>query len=53
MASDGAEVAAHLRDLDRSRADLLGKAALERVLSEHTYGHRAVQVDEILRERVR
>jgi spore maturation protein CgeB len=53
VARDGAEVAEHLRSLDESRAALLGKAALERVLSEHTYGHRAVQVDQILRERVR
>jgi spore maturation protein CgeB len=53
VARDGAEVAEHLRNLDESRATLLGKAALERVLSGHTYGHRAVQVDQILRERVR
>jgi spore maturation protein CgeB len=53
VAQDGAEVAEHLRGLDESRAALLGKAALERVLSEHTYGHRAVQVDQILRERIR
>ncbi len=32
---------------------VVGKAALERVLSEHTYGHRAEQVDAILRERIR
>jgi len=53
VAADGAEVAAHLRGLDRDRAARLGAAALERVLAEHTYGHRAVQVDAILRERVR
>jgi spore maturation protein CgeB len=52
VAYDGQQVADHLRNLDRSRATLLGKAALERVLSEHTYGHRAVQVDAILRERL-
>jgi spore maturation protein CgeB len=52
VAYDGKQVADHLRELDRSRATLLGKAALERVLSEHTYGHRAVQVDQILRERL-
>jgi spore maturation protein CgeB len=52
VAYDGQQVADHLRELDRSRATLLGKAALERVLSEHTYGHRAVQVDAILRERL-
>jgi spore maturation protein CgeB len=53
VAADGAEVADHLRSLDGERAAQLGKAALERVLSEHTYGHRAVQVDQILRERIR
>ena len=52
VAHDGAEVASHLRALDPSRAALLGKAALERVLSEHTYAHRAAQVDAILRERL-
>jgi spore maturation protein CgeB len=53
VAHDSEEVAAHLRELDPVRAELLGKAALERVLSEHTYAHRAVQVDEILRGRIR
>lgn len=53
VAQDGAEVAGHLRDLGFGRAKLLGRAALERVLSEHTYGHRATQVDAILRERLR
>jgi spore maturation protein CgeB len=52
VARDGAEVADHLRALDESRATLLGKAALERVLSEHTYAHRAIQVDALLRERL-
>jgi len=52
VAYDGQQVADHLRELDPERAAQLGKAALERVLSEHTYGHRAVQVDQILRERV-
>lgn len=53
VARDGAEVAGHLRELDPGRATLLGKAALERVLSEHTYRHRATQVDAVLAERVR
>ncbi len=53
VARDGAEVAEHLRELTPQRAAQLGKAALERVLSEHTYAHRAVQVDQILRERIR
>jgi spore maturation protein CgeB len=53
VARDGAEVAEHLRELDPGRAELLGKAARERVLSEHTYGHRATQVDAVLAARVR
>jgi spore maturation protein CgeB len=53
VAYDGQQVADHLRALDPERAAQLGKAALERVLSEHTYGHRATQVDQILRERIR
>jgi spore maturation protein CgeB len=53
VAHDGAEVADHLRELDPGRAAMLGRAALERVLSEHTYAHRATQVDAVLAERVR
>jgi hypothetical protein len=41
------------RSLDREHATQLGKAAWSGCLSEHTYGHRAVQVDQILRERIR
>ena len=52
VASDGAEVAAHLEALEESRAAAIGSAALERVLAGHTYTHRAVQVDALLRERV-
>lgn len=53
VARDGAEVAAHLQSLEPLRARALGEAAQKRVLAEHTYTHRAAQVDEILRERVR
>jgi spore maturation protein CgeB len=53
VAYDGQEVADHLRDAGPRARHQLGKAALERVLSEHTYGHRAVQVDQILRDRIR
>ncbi len=52
VAADGAEVSAHLDSLDPERAAALGSAALERVLAGHTYTHRAVQVDALLRERV-
>jgi spore maturation protein CgeB len=48
VARDGAEVAEHLRALDGARARRVGQAALRRVLSEHTYAHRALQVEAAL-----
>jgi spore maturation protein CgeB len=48
VARDGQEVAGILADLDPARARAIGDAALERVLAEHTYAHRAVQLEEIL-----
>ena len=50
-AGDGSEVAALLADLSRERAQAIGRAARERILSEHTYAHRGVQVDALLRGR--
>lgn len=48
VASDGAEVAAHLESLTAERAVALGRAALERVLAEHTYTQRAEAVERAL-----
>ena len=48
VASSGEEVAEKLRDLDPGRARRIGQAARRRVLSEHTYAHRAAQVESIL-----
>jgi spore maturation protein CgeB len=48
VARDGAEVAAHLRDLTPERARRIGEAARRRVLAEHTYAHRAAQVETVL-----
>lgn len=48
VARDGAEVAELLRGLSAERARRTGAAALKRVLAEHTYAHRAEQVDHIL-----
>ena len=48
VATGGAEVAEHLRALDRDRAREIGDAARGRVLSEHTYAQRAEQVEAIL-----
>jgi spore maturation protein CgeB len=51
IARDGSEVRDVLRSLTRDRAGEIGRAALQRVLSEHTYTHRAVQVNAILNGR--
>ncbi|MBA4136256.1 MAG: hypothetical protein C0518_02935 [Opitutus sp.] len=52
VAHDAAEVAAHLDGLTRERAVAIGRAALRRVLSKHTYAHRAAQFDELLGRRM-
>ncbi len=48
VAHDGAEVAALLAALTPERARAIGRAALARVLAEHTYDHRAVLVERLL-----
>jgi spore maturation protein CgeB len=48
VASDGDAVVAHLADLTPERARALGGAAHRRVLAEHTYVHRAVEVEYVL-----
>lgn len=48
VARDGAQVAEHLRELTPERARRIGEAARRRVLAEHTYAHRAAQVESIL-----
>jgi spore maturation protein CgeB len=48
VAADGAEVAASLCSLDPVRASAIGAAARERVLAEHTYRHRAAQLEAVL-----
>jgi len=48
VARDGVEVAEHLRDLTPARARAIGSTARERLLREHTYAHRAEQVEAIL-----
>lgn len=50
VADDGEQVAAHVAGLTRARAGEIGAAARERVLREHTYAHRAEQVEAILLE---
>ncbi|MHB9027851.1 MAG: CgeB family protein [Candidatus Latescibacterota bacterium] len=48
VAGSGEEVAWRLRDLTPERAGEIGGNALKRVLGEHTYSHRAAQVESIL-----
>jgi spore maturation protein CgeB len=48
VAETGAEVADRLGRLTRSQADRLGAAAQRRILAEHTYDHRAAQVEALL-----
>jgi len=45
VARDGAEVAELLRGLSREQSRRIGQAALQRVLGEHTYAHRAAAVE--------
>lgn len=48
LARGGADVAEHLAALDPQRARAIGAAALKRVLAEHTYAHRASQLESVL-----
>ena len=48
VAADGDAVADYLTWLDSAQARALGEAALRRILAEHTYQHRAVQLQKIL-----
>jgi spore maturation protein CgeB len=48
VARSGDEVAQHVRTLDAGRAREIGQAAYRRVLTEHTYAHRAAQLDAVL-----
>ncbi len=52
VAGDGAEVAALVDALTPQRARRIGGRARARVLAEHTYAHRAAQVEELLGVRV-
>jgi spore maturation protein CgeB len=53
VAQSGDEVAQHVAALDAQRARAIGQAAYRRVLAEHTYAHRAAQVDAVLAGRRR
>jgi spore maturation protein CgeB len=53
LARSGGEVADLLGGLTPERAQRIGRAALRRVLAEHTYAHRAIEVERILLAGVR
>jgi spore maturation protein CgeB len=48
VAKSGEEVADLLRDLDSASARRMGDAARHRILAQHTYAHRAVEVEHFL-----
>ena len=48
VAENGDEVAQHVRQLDEAAARAMGEAAYRRVLAEHTYAHRAAQLEALL-----
>jgi spore maturation protein CgeB len=51
VARDGDEVVELMRSLDPERARAIGRAAHERVLAQHTYTHRAQQLESLLEGR--
>ena len=53
VARDGQDVADLMAGLSPERARQIGAAALERVLREHTYSHRAEVADEVFAQAVR
>ena len=48
IANNGAEVKEILSSLTKEKAMEIGKAALKKVLAQHTYTHRAAELDKIL-----
>lgn len=48
VAQSGEAVAEHLRQLTLERARAIGQAAYRRVLHNHTYAHRAEQLEQVL-----
>jgi spore maturation protein CgeB len=49
VARDGQDVADHVAALTPERARAIGQAAIARMLAEHTYAHRGVEVDALLK----
>ena len=53
VARNGTDVAEQLARLTPGQARSIGNAALQRVLAEHTYAHRALQLEKILEAKPR
>jgi spore maturation protein CgeB len=53
VARDGLAVAEHLTQLTPERARAIGQAAYRRVLAEHTYAHRAAELEKVLEGQLR
>ncbi|MFT2008160.1 glycosyltransferase [Pontibacter sp. 13R65] len=53
VAKSGAEVAAIIADLSEEKAKAIGKAAYNKVLSAHTYNHRAAQLEQLLYTKIK
>ncbi|OAP36674.1 hypothetical protein AU381_19525 [Sinorhizobium glycinis] len=51
VARDGQDVVELMRKLTPASAQQIGERALARVLGEHTYAHRAAEVDRVFRDR--
>jgi spore maturation protein CgeB len=51
-ARSGDEVAEHLRALSEADAARIGMAAFRRVLAQHTYAHRALELERVLQGRI-
>ena len=50
VAAGGDDVVEIIQHLDADRAGAIGRAARERVLSEHTYAHRGAELDALLED---
>jgi spore maturation protein CgeB len=50
LPGNGSEVAAILRDMTDDERTRIGRRARERILAEHTAGHRAEQFEQIVSE---
>lgn len=48
VASSGAEVAEHVKQLTPEKASDMGRRAFKRIMERHTYSHRARELDSIL-----